>query len=89
MNSNYAPQGWVRKEFVTRGPDPTVVVTWTKGFVTLTEFQAVYQMTVATGAQLDLVEELHRALEHIHHLETQPSDDTFDGDPDAAIYGEP
>lgn len=36
-----ANQKWTRKEHTTKGFDPTAVVTWADGSVTLTEFQQV------------------------------------------------
>ena len=91
---------WTRKAYTTQGPDPTAVVEWTNGRVTITEFQAVYQ--VDDGAQREctdctneslidhLGEELHKALEHNFHNELElevNEDDGYNADVD--IYGGP
>jgi hypothetical protein len=34
---------WKRREFTTKGSDPTVVVIWSKGDITITEFQNIVQ----------------------------------------------
>jgi len=76
-----------RKTFVTRGPDPTEVVTWYNGDITLTEFQTVIQIesTEAVASNLPesmvaneliqkLGEALHAALERAYTAEQELRD---------------
>lgn len=53
--------GWKRREFTTKGADPTTVVEWSKDGITLQEFQNVY--SVIPAVTIDWVPELHKALE--------------------------
>lgn len=59
---------WIRKEFVTRGADPTVVVEWSNGDTTITEFQNVYITTDKRGRLFEVGaavfgEKIHKTLE--------------------------
>ena len=80
---------WKRREFVTRGPDPTVIVEWSKNGVTIAEFQQVYQ---AKGdvSKIDPFSELHQALERAYDAEFALQESSWEdqgGNPDAKIYG--
>lgn len=59
--------GWTRKEFTTRGSDPTVVVEWSKDAVTIQEFQDCYSLLAGAikfdGSMVSFVEDLHKTLE--------------------------
>lgn len=81
---------WARKEFTTKGPDRTVVVTWAKDEISIVEFQGLYRTTrdgdtAAMGTAMDVLgEELHKALEEIHRYEEEGDQ----GDnADRRIYG--
>ena len=66
---------WKRKEFTTRGADPTTVVEWDNGKFMIQEFQNVYTvretlahvpafLSTASGPLAALGEELHKQLEN-------------------------
>ncbi len=59
--------GWTRKEFTTRGSDPTVVVEWSKDAVTIQEFQDCYSLLAGAikfdASMVSFVEDLHKTLE--------------------------
>ena len=83
--------GWSRKSYVTGGADPTQVVEWTKGEVTITEFQGIYEVNAKTHRTLNLLaEELHKELEAEHDREedARAAAAAEYGDPDCHIYGE-
>lgn len=46
---------WTRRETTTRGADPTVVVSWTDGEVTLVEFQTVVSVDFETHLSTGVV----------------------------------
>lgn len=70
---------WKRKEYVTRGADPTVVVTWKSEDYEITEFQGIYLTQDKRGKAMNgpvavLAEELHKALEMAHDLRREHDD---------------
>lgn len=59
---------WQRKEYTTKGSDPTLVVIWKCEDYEITEFQNVYSVQNRRGKDLSgklavMAEELHKALE--------------------------
>jgi len=70
---DYTLLGWVRKEQTTPGSDPTTVVTFTKGEVSLIEFQGVYVARVGAMdmGELAFIADLHKALELHYSLEQE------------------
>ncbi len=83
---------WQRSTHVTKGSDPTQVVTWTDGTITIVEFQQVYMVhdrrnrPEVTGAVV-LAEILHVLLEDQFQakLDEELTDDAFEAD--RLIYG--
>lgn len=75
-------KGWQRKEFTTKGADPTVMVTWRNDElrIFIEEFQAVYRTTrdddtAAPGTVMDVLgEELHKALEEVYNMGEEERD---------------
>ncbi len=83
---------WQRKSFVTKGSDPTQVVVWTDGTITITEFQGVYGVEDRRNrpevvAAVVLAEILHVLLEDqfTAKLDEELTDDAFEAD--RLIYG--
>jgi hypothetical protein len=75
--------GWVRREHVTRGPDPTVVVKWyhQPTDVSVTEFQMVYRTEVkgkivpSDSPMAEFGESVHRKLEVAYYTWLSESHD--------------
>jgi hypothetical protein len=70
---------WHRESYITKGPDPTVVVEWSNGGTTITEFQGVYVEfhgvnQVNDSKTLNFAEELHRSLEREWELQNDLND---------------
>jgi len=93
---------FTRRTFTTRGADPTEVVVWTDGTVTLTEFQDIVLLETdratvrrpphpaddpSTDVIQHLADALHAALERAHHAEEELARmDAEDDDPFPSRY---
>ena len=83
---------WTRKAFTTKCFDPTAVVVWTDGTITITEFQGVYAVEdrrnrpEVLGAVV-LAEILHTLLEADFQAKLEEEFDDVAFEADRAFYG--
>jgi hypothetical protein len=92
--------GWSRKSYVTQCADPTQVVDWTNGSITITEFQGVYVISFprpkGTGAQQleglkaafqSVGQTLHQVLENDYEREQELEAENYPEMFNDGIYG--